>query len=367
VHERVFQSIISNAIDGIIGSDDNNMIFFWNKGAENIFGYAKEEVLGKPFTILLPPVLREKGEVEYLLRETVEKGYVRDFLTERVRKDGRKILVNLSRTLIRDEQGAPLGTVAIVRDITAMKELEKQVQQSEKLALVGQIAAGIAHEIGTPLSVISGNAEYMLMDMKESDQFYEEMQTILSQTERITKLIRQLLEFARPRRLIFEDLDVNAEVKQILDLVRHQCDKNKIALRTNFTEPLPAIHGDKNQLQQVFLNIVMNAIQAMESNGIDRLRELTIQTAHSTEAGNKQQTEEVSITFSDTGCGIPEEFVDKVFDPFFTTKDIGKGTGLGLAVSQRIIDEHKGTITVASEEDRGTTFTLRLPLSRGGF
>lgn len=174
IHERVLQSIIQNYSDAVIALDNDYKIFFWNKGAERIFGYTAEEMIGKTVDPIIPSDLKEKGEMEWLFAETLRRGYIENYETERITKDGRRIIVNLSRSLIKDENGEILGSIAIVRDVTKVKELEKQIQHSDKLALIGQIAAGIAHEIGTPLNVISGNAEYIIMEMGEDNQYKEE-------------------------------------------------------------------------------------------------------------------------------------------------------------------------------------------------
>ncbi|CUS91666.1 PAS domain S-box-containing protein, partial [Candidatus Kryptonium thompsonii] len=173
VHERVLHSIIQNYSDAVIALDNDYKIFFWNKGAERIFGYTLDEMLGKTVDPIVPSELKEKGELQWLFEETLRKGYIENYETERITKDGRRIIVNLSRSLIKDENGEILGSIAIVKDVTKVKELEKQIQHSDKLALIGQIAAGIAHEIGTPLNVISGNAEYIMMEMGENNPYKE--------------------------------------------------------------------------------------------------------------------------------------------------------------------------------------------------
>jgi len=348
VHERVLHSIIQNYSDAVIALDNDYKIFFWNKGAERIFGYTAEEMLGKTVDPIIPQELREKGELEWLFEETLRRGYIENYETERITKDGRRIIVNLSRSLIKDESGEILGSIAIVKDVTKVKELEKQIQHSDKLALIGQIAAGIAHEIGTPLNVISGNAEYIMMEMGEDNPYKEELETIISQAERIANLIKQLLEFARPRKPNYTKVDVNKEIAHVVELLRHQFEKSNIKLNLKFSNDLPYIWADCSQIHQVFLNIIVNAIQAINENGLIEIETFA-------------RDGYVNIKFKDNGVGILPEHLDKIFEPFFTTKEAGKGTGLGLAVSKRITDEHRGKIEVESTPGKGTVFTVKFP------
>ncbi|CUS98235.1 two-component system sensor histidine kinase NtrB [Candidatus Chrysopegis kryptomonas] len=348
VHERVLHSIIQNYSDAVIALDNDYKIFFWNKGAERIFGYTAEEMLGKTVDPIIPQELREKGELEWLFEETLRRGYIENYETERITKDGRRIIVNLSRSLIKDESGEILGSIAIVKDVTKVKELEKQIQHSDKLALIGQIAAGIAHEIGTPLNVISGNAEYIMMEMGEDNPYKEELETIISQAERIANLIKQLLEFARPRKPNYKKVDVNKEIAHVVELLRHQFEKSNIKLNLKFSDDLPYIWADCSQIHQVFLNIIVNAIQAINENGLIEIETFA-------------RDGYVNIKFKDNGVGILPEHLDKIFEPFFTTKEAGKGTGLGLAVSKRITDEHRGKIEVESTPGKGTVFTVKFP------
>jgi PAS domain S-box-containing protein len=348
IHERVLHSIIQNYSDAVIALDNDYKIFFWNKGAERIFGYSADEMLGKTVDPIIPEELKKKGELEWLFQETLRKGYIENYETERVTKDGRRIIVNLSRSLIKDESGEILGSIAIVKDITKVKELEKQIQHSDKLALIGQIASGIAHEIGTPLNVISGNAEYLIMEMGEDNPYREELETIISQAERIANLIKQLLEFARPRKPNYTKVNVNKEIAHVVELLKHQFEKSRIKLNLKFSENIPYIYADCSQIHQVFLNIIVNAIQAINENGVIEIETFS-------------KDGYVNVKFKDNGIGIAPENLNRIFEPFFTTKEAGKGTGLGLAVSKRIMDEHNGKIEVESTPGKGTTFTLKFP------
>ena len=231
--------------------------------------------------------------------------------------------------------------------------------QAEKLAVIGQLMAGVAHEVGTPLNVISGNAEYLMMDLREDDPRSEELKLIIAEAERIAGLIRQLLDFSRPRKPRLDQVDLNRLLREVFKLTEHQVSRGRIELEADFQPDLPSIQGDPHQLQQVFLNLFVNACQAMPGGG-----ELTVSTRVSPEVHlvPRNGRSSVEVCFADTGCGIPEEHCSSIFEPFFSTKDAGKGTGLGLAICQGIVEDHGGVIEVESAVRGGSTFIVRLPV-----
>jgi signal transduction histidine kinase len=235
--------------------------------------------------------------------------------------------------------------------------LERQVEQAEKLASLGQLAAGLAHEIGTPLNIISGNAEYVLMHLAETNPRRAELKGIIRETDRIARMIRSLLDFARPKPLKTERLDVNALVKETADVLGRQAEKGGVEVKLEFNDRLPGVIGDRGQLEQVFINLGLNAIQAMPDGGT-----LTISTRRSRRRRAAGGTETMAaVAFADTGEGIPAKHRRLIFEPFFSTKAAGQGTGLGLAVSERIVTGHHGDVRVKSRPGAGATFTVRLP------
>jgi two-component system sensor histidine kinase HydH len=348
-HEKFFADIILNSIDAIIGLDTEQNIFLWNKGAENIFGYGTDEIKGKPFNILLPEHIINAGEPQMILDEVKKNGFIANFETERISKQGRQIFVSITRYAIFNDDGGPLGSVGIVRDITKEKKLEKELREKENLALIGEVVSSIAHNLSNPLNIISGNADYLLLDRKDTDEGYEELKIILDETTRITKSIRQILNFSRPGNLMKEGADINEVVKSAVDKAGISKGKKNIEIKKSFPKNLPEVRIDKERIQDVLINILTNAIQAIPSDGL-----ISVSTS-STEG-------EVQIKISDTGAGIPKENLDKIFKPFFSTKDYGKGTGLGLSFANRVIREHEGKIEVSSSPGKGTTFTITLPI-----
>ncbi|NOY52209.1 MAG: PAS domain S-box protein [Deltaproteobacteria bacterium] len=351
--DQFLAGILTDSVDGIISMDAEDRITTWNSGAEKIFHFSKEEVLGTPF----PALFREAGQVypDPVRQELREKGFIRDYEINNITREGREVTLHISLTAIRDQRRQMIGSSAVIRDITEQKQIQEQIQRSEKLSSIGQLAAGIAHEIGTPLNIISGNAEYLMMDMDPDNPLTEELSIILQQTDRITQLIQQLMDFARDNRPRFEPTDINALVLQTLNLTRHQMEKNAIILLEDLDEEVPPTVADAHQLQQVLLNIIINALHAMPEGGT-----LQIRTARD------EERQQVIIRIRDNGCGIHPQDLKNIFNPFFTTKEVGQGTGLGLAVCHRIMENHQGRIEVESRLGEGSCFSLLLPFRRTG-
>ncbi len=234
-------------------------------------------------------------------------------------------------------------------------QLERDLRHSEKLASVGQLATGLAHEIGTPLNIISGRAEYLLRRPRSPEEISENLHTIQSQIDRIAGIVRQLLEFSRRKEPNFRRVDIASIVTGVPRLLQHKIDEKSIQVLLSTSPPLPKVWADPDLLQQVFVNLFMNSVHALDPNG-----SIHIETALLSSDG--PQGNRVRICFEDNGQGIPANDLDRVFDPFFTTKDVGEGTGLGLSVSYGIVKEHGGEIHVESEPGRFTRFTIILPL-----
>lgn len=357
---RLKAAIVETSVDAILALDREGRILSWNSGAEAAFGYPAAEVLGRHFRVLVPPDLLEEGEVERLERMVREEGQVRNYATRRRRKDGQEIQVVLSRTPLQNEAGELIGYSSILRDVTEENWLREQLQQSAKFSAIGELAAGLAHEIGGPLSVISGNAEFLLRSLDPGDPRREDVQGIAKECEAVASLLRRLLDFSRPARLEARPVDVNETLRNVLLLVRKLITKVHIELKLDLQVGLPAVLADPNQLEQVVMNLILNARHAMPEGGQLQIRSFATQ-----DVGRKRRRK-VGIEISDTGVGIPEENLGRVFDPFFTTRLPGEGTGLGLAISRRIVTDHQGTISVKSRVGRGTTFAIELPAMEEG-
>jgi two-component system NtrC family sensor kinase len=256
----------------------------------------------------------------------------------------------------RGEMGMLLQAIDDMADAVAQREeklktvARQQIGQSEKLASIGRLAAGVAHEVNNPLTGVLTFA-HLLRDKHAADeQDRSDLDLVIRETTRVRDIVRGLLDFARESPSRRQPLDINVAVRQMLTLLRSQKEFKGVRIVEELTEPLPKVNGDQNQLQQVLLNLALNACEAMPNGGI-----LAIRT--------KARDSEVIVEVADTGSGIPKEHLDMIFDPFFTTKPVGKGTGLGLSVSYGIMQQHGGTIEVASEEGKGSTFTIVLPIN----
>jgi two-component system NtrC family sensor kinase len=245
----------------------------------------------------------------------------------------------------------------IIQQAETKLELERGLRQSDKLATIGQLASGLAHEIGTPLNIIYGRTELIQRRMEDKEGIRKNLEIIIGQTERITKILRQLLGFVRKKKSEQTALNINALLETTLDLLDHQIQKQRVRVVKDLRENLPPVIGDPDQLQQAFLNLMLNAIQAMPEGGTLRLSASSKKI--SKEGLEEAQRRYMEVCVGDTGVGIEREAIQNIFNPFFTTKDTG--TGLGLMVTRGIIQDHEGWIDVESEVRKGSVFKIYLP------
>jgi signal transduction histidine kinase len=256
--------------------------------------------------------------------------------------------VNAAVAPLRTPDGKVAGTIVIVEDTTARVKLEEQLQISEKMASIGLLAAGVAHEVNTPLTGISSYTQMLLEQAPEDDPRTPLLQKIEKQTFRAAKIVNGLLNLARPAKTEFGPVDLNLVVNDVISLLEHQLRGGRIQVRRDLAPAPPMVLGIEHKLQQVFLNLFLNARDAMPSGGW-----LSI----ATRVGDGR----VIVRVGDTGGGIAQEHLSRIYDPFFTTKAIGQGTGLGLSITYGIVHEHEGTITCESAPGHGTTFVLDFP------
>ncbi len=250
----------------------------------------------------------------------------------------------------------------IIQEAESKLELERSLRHSEKLATAGQLASGLAHEIGTPLNIIYGRAEFIRRKLDDKEEIQKNVNTILSQTERITKIIQQLLGMVRKNKPDYAALSISALLETTLDLLDGHIQRHGVHVLRDWKDDLPGVTGDPGQLQQVFLNLILNAIQSMPGGG-------TLRLCASSKRISKKGLEEaprpyLEVCVEDTGVGIEREALQNLFTPFFTTK--ATGTGLGLMVSEGIVRDHEGWIEVKSEPGKGSVFAVYLPLGQGG-
>ncbi len=349
VTEEQYRNIIENSADAIITLNNDDQITSWNRGAEQILGWKREEIVGKSVEKIIPDDLLEKQELKCLAFGMHYRGYVSNYETERLKKDGKKVLVNLSESFIRNEKDDIIGRSQILRDLTDFKIREEQIQQSERLATVGHMAAGVAHEVGNPLTAISSLVQ--VCQRKTDDPFIQDqLKKVRDHIQRITKIVRDLVDFSRPSSLKTEVMNVNEVIKSAVGLLKHDARCRSVTFNLELSSRLPGIEGVPDHIHQVVVNILLNAVDAMKGMRNPRV-----------DIRTWQEDDITKIAIEDIGEGIPEKEMNRIFEPFFTTKEVGSGTGLGLSVSHGIITKMGGTIEVESEEGKGTTFTLSLP------
>jgi len=369
-NEALLSGLFESAPDAIIVSDRDGRIVRVNSQAETLFGYLRAEILNHPVGILLSERFRE--EYESVRQTFIADPHRRPLRPEGEvwarRKDGSEFPIEIALGSAQTEEG--LLVLATVRDITKRKEMElalqqkneevrevsQQLWQTAKLATMGELAASIAHELNNPLGTLSLGIEELLATTADSSA-HRELKTMEQETQRMARLVANLLQFSRPGHQQVSTFDVSAEIEKTLELSFFFLRKRAVRVVREFAPDLPLIQGDRQQLRQVFLNLIVNASDAMSEGGT-----LTVRGFPRLLPNDKAA---VVLEFADTGTGISPELLPKIMEPFFTTKPAGKGTGLGLAICRRIVQEHHGTISLTSEVGRGTTVYLTLPVRNG--
>jgi hypothetical protein len=354
---------------GILAADLDDRVESWNTQIEKLTGITRSEAVGKTLVELFPPELCQKFDefrghegvhnvYKMALRRRIEsapassKGLPKNgyggLELARIAAAPRESIVNLAIAPLVAKDLQQIGRLVIFDDITDRADLERRLVQADKLSSIGLLAAGVAHEVNTPLAVISTYAQMLAKQVSGDDQKSKLLEKIAKQTFRASEIVNSLLNFSRTSPTDFVDLDLNRVIRETATLVEHQFEKTGVATVITLAEQLPSVRGNSGKLQQVFLNLFINARDAMPSGGT-----LSIRTW--TEAGFAH------VEIADTGQGIPSEHLSRIYDPFFTTKAPKKGTGLGLAITYGIVQEHGGVIEVDSTVDSGTRFRLEFP------
>jgi len=346
----ILKHAVENTNEAFVTIDKNHRVLFFNKAAEKVFGYGRKEIIGHDLNVIMSPAC-SRNHREAVARYVKTRipgriGHVTDIVASR--KNGETFPASISFSVTEVEE--QLFFTGIVRDLTKTKELQEQVMQSERLAALGQMVAEITHEIKNPLMMIGGFAQ-QLMRETDDEKNLKKLNIITEEIRRLELLLADLKEFYQVRTIVSEPVDIRELLEKVFSLVKEECERHNIQTEAQLDEGALTVSGDRGRLEQVFLNLVKNSIEAMESGG-----KILIQS--------RLSGDQVEIMVTDEGCGISEQDRDKVFSPFFTTKK--HGTGLGLCISKRIIEDHGGSsFFLKSEEGKGTTFKIRLPLYRG--
>ena len=342
------ENILESLNDGLAVVDRNDRVLRWNRRLEELYGVRHEGAVGRSLSGVFDDGFYEV--IRSTRRESPEgAAFYRVPLTTR-HEPPRRLLVNVATTPLRDSDGAMAGTILVIEDISSRVQLEEQLQISEKMASLGLLAAGVAHEVNTPLTGISSFVQMLMQGAEPDDPKTKVLEKIERQTFRAAKIVNGLLNLARPAQVDSGPVDVNAVINDVLSLLEHQLRTSRIQVRKELSGAAPFVQGIEYKLQQVFLNLFLNARDAMPRGGW-----LTI--------ASRLSGESAMVEIGDTGSGIPADQLSRIYDPFFTTKEIGKGTGLGLSITYGIVQEHGGSITCESAVGQGTRFMLTLPLA----
>jgi two-component system NtrC family sensor kinase len=351
--KNFLESIVEKAGDAISVVDLEGKVLYWNEGAEKIYGYRKEEVLGKNLSeFLCPRDEKLKAEEEKLMGQLmgrIKRGEViPNVEVKRQTKEGKEIITSMTISPLKDAEGRIVGASRICKDITHLKKAEERLVLAERLSSLGELTAGVAHELRNPLAGIKINTQILSRKKDLPEMEKKLLNSTQEGIEKIQKIVDDMLHFAKPKASHFKQEEINEVVDKSLAILQTKLKKGNLSSVFEGAQGLPQLRIDVHQIQQVLINLMLNAIQAMEDGGTLSVRTFL------------EEGSEVGIEVRDTGKGIPRAHLKKIFDPFFTTKS--EGTGLGLSISLKILENHGATIDVVSEEEKGSAFTIHFPL-----
>ena len=348
--EKRFRQIIDSSADAILTLDNQNIIRSWNKGAEQIFGWQRDEMVGQSIETIIPQDLLDLDEIHCIELGIKQQGAITNYETERITKSGERILVQMTETPAGEELKGEKARSLIMRNITSLKLDEEQQRHSERLATIGHMAAGVAHEVGNPLTAISSITQ--ILQRKADDTFFQQqLKKVREHINYINKIVKDLVDFSRPSNGETTDTNVQEVIEQAVGLLKHDSRCRDTQFELDFGNNTPTIQCVPDQLHQVFVNLMLNAVDAMNDQEEPHVYIRT-----------RKEEGYFRVEVEDEGHGIPEDVQLHIFEPFYTTKEVGKGTGLGLSVSHGIIKRLGGSIDVESQPEEGTTFIIRLPL-----
>jgi PAS domain S-box-containing protein len=362
----LFYQSFSHSNDAIMICDTEGKVLYSNAAFTKLYGFAAEEVLGQPISIVRHP--ETPAEVFSEMWQDIlhpETGFWKGEIRNK-RKDGTPVDVLLTITTVKDRQGDTTAYMSIALDITQKKQLEKTMMEQEKLSSIGLLASGIAHEIGSPLNVISGRAEMVRSQLRDQfPQAIKSLEIIVQQTDRISDLVKGLLNFSRPTGQRSPERFVEIELSNVLEesgkLLHKALEERGVRFAVQ-NHTASCVTWDFNKSEQVFINLLQNAMHAVEGveNPTIEVHFRPLKPGEKEESELQEKT--LAVEVRDNGTGIPKADLNRIFDPFFTTKAAGMGTGLGLSVVYGLVKEVEGTIRVESKAGEGTVFTLYFPV-----
>ena len=340
------ENIIESLKVGVLAVDFDGAVESWNTQMEGLIGVPREDAVGRKLEAVLPGDLMAE-----IAARSVDEHVSSLYKFPMQNREGRNLVVNVSIAPLVGKSGDRIGRLILFDDVTQRMRLDEQVFQNEKLTSLGLLAAGVAHEVNTPLAVISNYIQMLAKQLPSTDPRQQLIDKVVKQTFRASEIVNNLLNFSRTGATEFTEVNLNSVVDETLALVAHPFRTAQVQVTRNLQQELPLVLGSNNKLQQVFLNLFLNARDAMPSGGIVEVRTVSFNGS-------------VQVEIKDSGAGIPRENLHRIFDPFFTTKASGRGTGLGLSVSYGIVKEHSGKLDVRSTPGKGTSFRLEFPVAR---
>ena len=355
-----YEALVTGLPDALVGVDVDLRIILWNPAAEDLLGRSARRVTGRALKEVFPP---ETSLVRHLT-DTLATGESRSESSAVIEgPDGRLVHVSLVTAPLAGRSGAVTSAVAVVRDISRLRQLESEVRRGETLAAAGQMAVGLAHEIRNPLSAIRGAVQLMQRELGDEARWGDYTAVLLKEVTRVNSIIEMLLDLGRPVTLRAVPLNVHQLLERVALLLEEEATSLGVQFVRRYDPSLPPILADEDRIMQVFHNLVRNAIEAMPGGGrLTLVTRLSMNPLFAKVDLGQGQKSLAEIQIADEGQGIPEATRDKLFTPFFTTKD--RGMGLGLALCHRIVEEHKGAIQITSEPGRGTAVSCFLPIAR---
>jgi len=348
VSEERYRIVLESSPDPIVVYDMAGRNMYANPSFTKVFGWGIEELLGKKIDFVPE---ENQSETQKMINKVLAGESFSGIETRRYAKEGKVIDVSISAAVFRDPYGIPQGSIVILRDITEKKKLESHLRQAQKMQAVGLLAAGVAHEINNPLTSILTTVMLLQEDMDTQGPRYPELQLVTNETLRCRNIVTSLLDFARESKPIRRDNNISDMIKSSIFLTKKQAEFKDVPVEYDDPDEVIFLNVDKSLIEQALINIILNAIEATEPGGkiVFDVRFSPIRDG-------------VEILIIDTGIGISEDDLNKIYDPFFSTKE--DGNGLGLSITQGIIEQHGGTIDVESTPGCGTTFMIRFPISK---
>jgi len=358
--KEFLENVMQSSVDGIVATDMKGYITYLNRGMEEMLGYDREELLGRHISYCYVRGIQEARDVMGILRS---RERTENYEMEVRRKDGEVLSIMTSAALLRDGEGHVMGTVGVFKDITEQKRLEAKLREtqahlveSSKMRALGELVAAVAHELNNPIMASQTMLHVVMSDLEGGGPNRDRLEIIRRCNDLIARIVDHLREFSRVSGGEFEELDVNKPIENALLIMGQQLIEHNVSLVKNLSDGLPKVLGDANQLEQVFLNLISNARDALDA--VSGPKGLTI--ASYAVGGDGGQWVVASV--KDTGVGIPKELLGKVMEPFFTTKPVGRGTGLGLSLCFKIVEDHGGRLEIDSEPGVGTEVKVLLPV-----